>query len=141
SLSLPTRRSSDLGKSRSRSEPGETSGAKAPAQRIRPAEIRADGLQVVRVVHQHIGRQLRRLLAENAAPAWAGRTEVVRRILVFGRLGSGWIVEDGDRSGALRIVDVATGIENDCPLSRAGVVGAQNEITRASVCHLRARRE
>src|SRR5438445_226492 len=81
------------------------------------------------VVHKHIGRQLRRLLAENAAPARARRTEVIRWILVFARLGSAWVIKDGDRSSAVRIVDVTTGIENDRALSRAGVVGAQNEIT------------
>ena len=41
------------------------------------AEIRADGLQVARVVHQHIGRQLRRLLDRHAAGE-------VGRVLVFG---------------------------------------------------------
>src|SRR5262249_61729037 len=98
-----------------------------------------------RLGSKHVRRQSARLIEndETAAPARTGRTEVIRLVLVqvFGSWGSAWIVKDGDRSTALLIVDVTTGTENDCPLSRSGVVSAQNEITRASVCHLRARHE
>src|SRR5262249_56997685 len=61
------------------------------SQCVGAALVRAHGIEIAGGVDQHIGRQLRRLLDENAAPAWAGRTEVIRWILVFGRLGSAWV--------------------------------------------------
>src|SRR5262249_33157516 len=103
------------------------------SQRVGAGRVGSHGIEIADGVNQHVGRQLRRLVRvnENAAPARARRTEIIRWILVFARLGSARVVKDGDRSSAMRIVDVTTGIENDRALSRAGVVSAQSEITGA----------
>src|SRR5262249_33607321 len=113
------------------------------SQRVGAGRVGSHGIEIADGVNQHVGRQLRRLIDidENAASARARRTEVIRWILVFARLGSAWVIKDGDRSSAMRIVDVTTGIENDRALSRAGVVGTQSEITGASVRQLAARHE
>src|SRR5262249_33443429 len=113
------------------------------SQRVGAGRVGSHGIEIADGVNQHVGRQLRRLIDidENAASARARRTEVVRWILVFARLGSAWVIKDGDRSSAMRIVDVTTGSENDRALSRAGVVGTQSEITGASVRQLAARHE
>ena len=111
------------------------------SQRVGAALVRADGIEIASSVDQHVGCKLRRLPDENAAPAWAGRTEVIRWILILGGLGSAGVVKERNRSSALRKVYVAAGIENDGPLTRSGVVGTQNEITRASARHLAARHE
>jgi hypothetical protein len=58
------------------------------SQCVRASLVGAPGIEIAGGVDQHVGRQLRRLSDENAATAFAGRTEVIRRILVFGGLGS-----------------------------------------------------
>src|SRR5262249_31416055 len=75
----------------------------------------ADRLQVARVVHQHVGRQLRRLVDENAATR-ASRAKEICGALVFGAKSlRRRIVVDRDRAGAAGEVD-ATGRSRLCEI-------------------------
>ena len=124
------------GKSRPWTKAAESGSAEALAYRISPAEIGANELQVVRVVHEHVGCELERLLRihEHATAQTQPGTGEDRWVLIFGAArDGGGIVIDRDRAGAPAIVDATEQSEIYCPCSASGVVGAQHEIAARRV--------